>query len=127
MLVIANSYADGVISSAAVVTLAGFVGLTAIVFYTRKDFSFLGAMLKWAGLLALGAIAGAVLLGFELGTWFSVAMVAVAGGAILYDTSNILRYWPNDRYVEPRPWNCSPRWPSCSGTSCGCSWGRGAD
>ncbi len=99
MLVIANSYADGVISSAAVVTLAGFVGLTAIVFYTRKDFSFLGAMLKWAGLLALGAIAGAVLLGFELGTWFSVAMVAVAGGAILYDTSNILRYWPNDRYV----------------------------
>lgn len=100
LLYIAESYAGGgVIRSAAVVTLAGFVGLTAIVFYTRKDFSFLGVMLRWAGIVALVAIAAAVLFGFELGTWFSVAMVAVAGGAILYDTSNILRYWPNDRYV----------------------------
>lgn len=89
----------GVIQSAAVVTLAGFVGLTAIVFYTRKDFSFLGAMLRWAGILALLAIAAAVLFGFQLGTWFSVLMVGVAGGAILHDTSNILRYWPNGRYV----------------------------
>ena len=100
MLWIADQYAGGgVIRSAAVVTLAGFVGLTAIVFYTRKDFSFLGVMLKWAGILALVAIGSALLFGFELGTWFSVIMVGVAGGAILYDTSNILRYWPNDRYV----------------------------
>ena len=100
MLYIADSYAGGgVIRSAAVVTLAGFVGLTAVVFYTRKDFSFLGAMLRWAGVVALVAIAAAVLFGFELGTWFSVAMIALAGGAILFDTSNILRYWPNDRYV----------------------------
>jgi len=100
MLYVAEHYSGGgVIQSAAVVTLAGFVGLTAIVFYTRKDFSFLGAMLKFAGIMALVAIAAAVLFGFELGTWFSVLMILVAGGAILYDTSNILRYYPNDRYV----------------------------
>jgi FtsH-binding integral membrane protein len=100
MLFIADSYAGGgVIRSAAVVTLAGFVGLTAVVFYTRKDFSFLGALLRWAGILALVAIAAAVLFGLELGTWFSVAMVGLAGAAILYDTSKILRHWPNDRYV----------------------------
>jgi FtsH-binding integral membrane protein len=100
LLFIADNYAGGgVIRSAAVVTLAGFVGLTAIVFYTRKDFSFLGVLLRWAGILALVAIVAAVLFGFELGTWFSVLMVGVAGGAILYDTSNILRYYPNDRYV----------------------------
>jgi len=26
-------------------------------------------------------------------------MIAFFGGAILYDTSRIIRYWPNDRYV----------------------------
>ncbi len=100
LLYIANSYTGGgVIQSAAVITLLGFAGLTAIVFQTRKDFSFLGGMLRWAGIMALVAIIAAILFGFELGTWFSVGMIALAGGAILYDTSNILRYWPNDRYV----------------------------
>ena len=27
------------------------------------------------------------------------AMVALAGGAILYDTSNVLHHYPEDRYV----------------------------
>lgn len=100
MLYIANNYTGGgVIQSAAVITLLGFAGLTAVVFTTRKDFSFMSSLLRWGGVMALVAIVGAVLFGFELGTWFSVAMIALAGGAILHDTSNILRYWPNDRYV----------------------------
>jgi FtsH-binding integral membrane protein len=73
--------------------------LTAVAFLSRKDFSFLGGLLKWGGILALVAIVGGVLFGFNLGTWFSVAMVGLAGGAILYDTSNILRHFPEDRYV----------------------------
>ena len=56
-------------------------------------------MLMWGGVLALVAIIGAVLFGFELGTWFSVAMVGFAGAAILYDTSNVLHHYPEDRYV----------------------------
>lgn len=100
MLYVAEYYSGGgVIRSAAFLTVLGFTGLTLVVFQTRKDFSFLGGLLRWGGILALLAIVGAVFFGLELGTWFSLAMVALAGGAILYDTSNIIRYWPNDRYV----------------------------
>ena len=99
MLYIANSYADGVIATAAQLTVLGFVGLTLIVFQTRKDFSFLGGILRWAGILALVAIAGGVFFGWHLGMWFSVAMIGLAGAAILHDTSKILYHWPSDRYV----------------------------
>jgi FtsH-binding integral membrane protein len=99
MLYIANAYAPGAIQSAATVTLIGFAGLTAVAFLSRKDFSFLGGLLRWGGILALVAIVGGVLFGFNMGTWFSVAMVGLAGGAILYDTSNIIRNFPEDRYV----------------------------
>jgi FtsH-binding integral membrane protein len=77
----------------------GFVGLTAVAFSTRKDFSFLGAMLRWAGILAIVLIVASILFGFQLGTFFSVAMVAFAGAAVLYDTSNVLHHYPEDRYV----------------------------
>jgi FtsH-binding integral membrane protein len=73
--------------------------LTGIVFYTRKDFSFMRGMLMWGGFLALGAIVGAVLFNFNLGAWFSVAMIALAGASILYDTSNVLYHYHEDRYV----------------------------
>lgn len=99
MLYIADQTAPGVIQSAAIVTLLGFAGLTAIVFVTRKDFSFMRGMLMFGGVLAIVAVVGAALFGFELGTWFSVAMVGFAGGAILYDTSNVLHHYPEDRYV----------------------------
>jgi FtsH-binding integral membrane protein len=99
MLYMANSVADGVIESAAAVTLLGFGGLTAVAFTTRKDFSFLASALRFGGVIALVAIVSAVLFGFELGTWFSVAMVGFAGAAILYDTSNVLHHYPEDRYV----------------------------
>ena len=45
LLVMANLYAPGAIQSAGLVTMAGFAGLTAIAFTTRKDFSFLGGIL----------------------------------------------------------------------------------
>lgn len=99
LLFVANFYADGVIQSAALVTLVGFAGLTAIVFWTRKDFSFMRGVLMWGGVLALIAIVGGVLFGFALGTWFSVAMIGLAGASILYDTSKILHHYPEDRYV----------------------------
>ncbi|HTI99948.1 MAG TPA: Bax inhibitor-1 family protein, partial [Dongiaceae bacterium] len=83
----------------ATVTFIGFTGLTLIVFLTRKDFSFLRGLLFWGGIVALTAIVGGVLFGFQLGTFFSVAMVALAGAAILYDTSNVLHHYPADRHV----------------------------
>ena len=99
MLVIAAIKAPGIIESAVGITLLGTLGLTAVAFITRKDFSFLRGMLVWGGILALVAIVGAVLFGFELGTWFSVAMIGFAGAAVLYDTSNIIHHYPEDRYV----------------------------
>ncbi len=99
LLAIAISQAPGMIESAVGVTLLGTAGLTAVALITRKDFSFLRGMLVWGGILAIVAIVAAVLFGFELGTWFSVAMIGFAGAAVLYDTSNILHHYPEDRYV----------------------------
>ncbi len=99
LLFIAQAMAPGVIRSAALVTLIGFTGLTAVAVTTRKDFSFLGGMLRWGFVVALVLIVAGVIFGFELGTFFSVAMIALAGAAILYDTSNILHHYPEDRYV----------------------------
>jgi hypothetical protein len=45
------------------------------------------------------AIVGSFIFGFQLGTWFSVAMIGFAGAAVLYDTSNIMHHYPQDKYV----------------------------
>jgi len=65
----------------------------------------LGAAVAWvrrrvAWVRALLAIVGGAIFGFQLGTWFSVAMIGFAGAAVLYDTSNIIHYYPEDRYVS---------------------------
>jgi hypothetical protein len=99
LLFIASLQADGVIVQAAMLSVLGFAGLTVIALTSSRDFSVLGAFLKWGGIVALVAIVAAVLFGLQLGTWFSVAMIAYAGGAILYDTSRILRSYPPDREV----------------------------
>lgn len=99
MLFMAMVTEPAIIESAAGVTLLGTGGLTAVAFITRKDFSFLRGILVWGGILALVAIVSSVLFGFEMGTWFSVAMIGFAGAAVLYDTSNVLHHYPEDRYV----------------------------
>ncbi|MDH3613973.1 MAG: Bax inhibitor-1 family protein [Gammaproteobacteria bacterium] len=99
MLYIAMVTQPGVIDSAAGVTLLGSVGLIATAMITRKDFSFLRGMLVWGGILALIGIGASLIFGFELGTWFSVAMIGFAGAAVLYDTSNIMHHYPQDKYV----------------------------
>lgn len=99
LLFIASVAAPGVIQSAAAVTLFGFAGLTAVALITRKDFSFLRGLLMWGGVIALVLIVAGAIFGFQLGTYFSVAMVALAGASILYDTSNVIHHFPEDRYV----------------------------
>jgi FtsH-binding integral membrane protein len=99
MLAMAMMKEPGIIDSAATVTILGSVGLIATAMITRKDFSFLLGMLVWMGMLALVGIVGSVMFGFVLGTWFSVAMIGFAGAAVLYDTSNIMHHYPQDKYV----------------------------
>jgi FtsH-binding integral membrane protein len=99
LLAFANAVAPGAISSAGLVTIVGFGALTGIALVTRKDFSFLRGILLWGGIGAMLLIFAGVLFGFQLGTFFSVAMVVFAGAAILYDTSNVVHHYPEDRYV----------------------------
>lgn len=95
----AERAAPGALESAALATLVGFASLTAVVFVTRRDFSFLGAFLRWAFLGALLLIVGALLFSFRLGAWFSVAMVLLAGAAVLSDTSKVLHRYRGQRSV----------------------------
>ena len=87
------------IQSAGVVTVVGCAGLIATAMITRKDFSFLRGVLVWGFFIALTLIGASLLFGWHLGTWFSVAMIAFAGVAVLYDTSNIMHHYPQDKYV----------------------------
>jgi FtsH-binding integral membrane protein len=87
------------IESAGTVTLFGCGALIATVMITRKDFSFLRGVLVWGFFLALGLIGASLLFGWNLGTWFSVGMIGFAGVAVLYDTSNIMHHYPQDKYV----------------------------
>lgn len=85
--------------AAAVITGIGFAGLSAVAYTTRKDLGFLRPMLMWGGVCALALIVGAVIFGLNLGVWFSLAMIALAGASILYTTQNVMREYPAEAYV----------------------------
>jgi uncharacterized protein len=81
------------------ITGLGFAGLTAVAWFTRTDLSFLRPLVMWGFIAALVLIVAAVLFGMNLGTWFSVAMIGLAGAAILYQTQGIQRTYPEYAYV----------------------------
>lgn len=100
LLVIAHYYfGPDIIAQAAVITLLLFGGLTATVFVTKKDFSFLRGVLFVGSLVALGLIVLSVLFGFSLGILFTVAMIALAAGYILFHTSQVMAHYPPTHYV----------------------------
>ena len=103
LIFIGMVYADDggmhILSQAAVVTLSLFLGLSAIVFITKKDFSFLRSFLTIGFFVALGLIVAGVAFGFNLGLVFSGGMVVLAAGSILYQTSNMVHKYSEDQYV----------------------------
>ncbi len=88
-----------VVAQAGLMTLLVFGGLTTFVFVSGKDFSFLRPMLAVLSLAALGLVIASVAFGFSLGLVFSVAMVVLAAGMIIYDTSNVMRNYGTDQHV----------------------------
>jgi len=88
-----------VIAKAGLLTLGVFAGLSTAVFVTRHDYSFLGPILCVAGWLAVATVFCAILFGFDLGLWFSFALLGLASAYIIYDTSNILHHYSTDQYV----------------------------
>jgi hypothetical protein len=99
LYVAANFGGPNIIPQAGIYTALLFTGLTATVFFTRKDFSFLRGMLTVAGFAALGIILVSMLFGFTLGTFFMGAMILLAAGYILYNTSNVLHHYPVGSHV----------------------------
>ncbi|PDS25457.1 Bax inhibitor-1/YccA family protein [Flavobacterium branchiophilum] len=88
-----------VIMQAALITLFMFLGLTAVVFLTKADFSFLRTALVIGGFLSIGIVIVGALFGFNLGLWFSVFMVVLASGSILYQTNQIKNQYGTAQYV----------------------------
>lgn len=88
-----------VVNQAALMTLFLFSGLTAIVFITGKDFSFLRSIVAMGGFLAIGLIVVGMIFGFNLGLWFSFAMVGLTAAAILYQTSNMMLHCHKEQYI----------------------------
>ena len=83
------------LTQAGLITAAMVLGISAVALTTKKDFSFLGGILKIGGFVALGLIVASFILPISLGLWFSAAMIVFASGAILYNTSNLIhRYQP---------------------------------
>ncbi|WP_027138329.1 Bax inhibitor-1/YccA family protein [Gaetbulibacter saemankumensis] len=102
IIYIAAFYMDSgpeILNQAAIVTLCLFTGLSAIVFVTKKDFSFLKAGLTIGFFIAIGLILAGTLFGFNLGLWFSVGMCVLAAGSILYQTSNLVNKYTSDDYI----------------------------
>jgi modulator of FtsH protease len=89
------------ITQAGLLTVGIFGGLTAYVFLTRRDFSFLRGMLT-VGLIVivLGGLMNYLVVG-SLGIGFALAVGALLlfSGYVLYDTSNIMRRYPTSEYV----------------------------
>ncbi|MBC8355933.1 MAG: US12 family protein [Planctomycetes bacterium] len=100
LLYIAQKFAPGAIQAAGIMTAVVFTGLTAVVLTTKADFSWMGKYLALAGIAALGLIiCGCFFQGLPLGMWFSGAMVVLAAGYILYDTSNVLHHYRTNQHV----------------------------
>jgi FtsH-binding integral membrane protein len=94
-----SARASSILLEAVVITLAIFIGLTAVVFVTKKDFSFLRGALTICAFGVLGIIVASLLFGFSLGALFSGFVILLMAGYILYQTSLIMSSFPPTAYV----------------------------
>jgi modulator of FtsH protease len=100
VLYVIGSTNPGSILQAGVMTVAIFGGLTAYVFVSRRDFSFLRGMVTVGLVVVIAAglvniFVGSLGLGFAI----SAAALLLFAGFVLYDTSNIIRRYPTNEYV----------------------------
>lgn len=90
------------ILQAGVLTVGIFGGLTAYVFVSNRDFSFLRGMVT-VGLIVvvLAGLFNIIFVGsLGLGFALAVATLLLFAGFVLYDTSNIIRRYPTNEYVS---------------------------
>ncbi len=99
LLYIARRMDPSIIPAAGIATLGMFGALSAVVFVTRKDFSLLRGILMFGGFAAMGLVVCAIVFQFALGPIFTVAMISLACGYILYHTSNVLHHYRIGQHV----------------------------
>lgn len=88
-----------IVAPAAVSTLLLAGGLTATVFMTKTDFSFLRAFVSIGFFVALGAVVLLALFGGGIGTWFIIAMTVFISVVILYQTWMVKTQFRPDQHV----------------------------
>lgn len=96
---VAVTESANVLMQAALFTMFLFAGLTYLAFTSTKDFSFLRSVMIVGGFVSLGLIVVGAIFGFELGLWFSLAMILLAGGSILYNTQKMKDEYHTEQYV----------------------------
>ncbi len=89
------------VAKAGFMTLAVSGGLTIAVFATGKDYSGLRTILSVGSLLAFGFIVASIFFNFGnmVSLIFCFAMVGLASGWIIYQTSNVLHHYRTDQHV----------------------------
>jgi FtsH-binding integral membrane protein len=84
---------------ACMATGALVVALTAVVFMTNMDFSFLKVAIVIGSICALGIVIVSLFAGWSLGAWFSIAMIVLMATVILYQTNEIKNTMETDQHV----------------------------
>ncbi len=95
------SHAVDVLRPAGIVTFGMIAGLTALVFMTNLDFSFLKVAIVLGSFAALAVVIVAAIAApnIQLGTWFSIAMIVLMATVILYQTNEIKHTMETDQHV----------------------------
>ena len=100
VIAIISQINPGSIVAAGVLTVGIFGGLTAYVFVSKKDFSFMRGMLTTGLIVVILAGVVNIFLGASaLGFAVAAATLLLFSGFVLYDTSNIIRRYPTNEYV----------------------------
>ena len=100
LIFMAVEWTDGAaLQSAGITTGFLVVGISAIAFWTKKDFSGIGKYLTVFGFIALGTIVAGILFKFTLGVWFAGALAVFAGFSLLHSTSDLIHHYREDQYV----------------------------
>lgn len=88
-----------ILGQATVLSVGLFMGLSAIALFSGKDFSFLKSILFVGFGIAMALVIAGTLFGFDLGLVFCGAMVLLAGGSILYQTSRLVHDYHSTQHV----------------------------
>ena len=90
---------QNLVLKAAATTLIVFGGLTAFVFTTGVNFSFLKGITAVGFLIMLAVIVVGVIFGFDLGLWVIIPMIGLLCASILWQTSAVMEEYPVGAHV----------------------------